>query len=116
MAGLDPAIHEAPYAKLAAMLRKPLKFLAMLTGVIAAWVGILASLAFTAGPGNALAFVAWPGTEVAIVDRAGGSYERLGGFATLTRSAEPGFVARLYGSGALLVVDARVVLACRGLL
>lgn len=98
------------------MLRRALKFAGMLAGVFAAWIGVLAGLAFTADPGAALAVVAWPGRAVAVVDRAGGSYEPLGGVATLTRAAEPGFVARLYRSGALLVIDARVVLACRSLL
>jgi hypothetical protein len=98
------------------MLRRLLVFLALFLCVLIAWTGVLAGLAFTAKPGDALAFIAWPGEAVAVVGRAGGSYEALGGFATLTRSAEPDFVARLYRSGALLVVDARVVMACRGLL
>jgi hypothetical protein len=98
-----------------AVLRRALKFAGMLAGVLAAWIAVLAGLAFTAAPGEALAFVAWPGRAVAVVGRAGGSYEPLGGGATLTRSAESGFVARLYRSGALLVIDARVVIACRGL-
>jgi len=97
-------------------LRRVLVFLGLLCLVLLAWVAILAGLAFTAKPGDALAFIAWPGRDMAVVAAAGGSYEPLGGIAVLTRSDDPDFVRRLYRAGALVVVDARVIMACRALL
>ena len=46
---------------------------------------------------------------------ADGSFEGYGGPAVITRSREAGFVRRLYAAGALMVIDARVVLACHSL-
>jgi hypothetical protein len=97
-------------------VRKILVFIGLLFCVMAAWVAILAALAFTTKPGDALAFITWPGHEMAVVATTGGSYEPLGGIATLTRSGDPDFVRRLYGAGALLVIDARVIMACRSFL
>jgi len=97
-------------------LRKILVFIGLLACVLLAWVAILAALAFTTKPGDALAFITWPGHEMAVVAATGGSYEPLGGVATLTRSDDSDFVRRLYGAGALLVIDARVIMACRSIL
>jgi hypothetical protein len=97
-------------------LQKVLVFLGLLVCVLAAWVAILVALAFTTKPGDALAFITWPGHEMAVIAAAGGSYEPLGGIAVLTRSDDPDFVRHLYGAGALIVLDARVIMACRSLL
>jgi hypothetical protein len=95
---------------------KLLKFMGMLGLVMLAWTGVLIGLAFTAAPGQPLAIVTLPGRGLEVAASAGGSYESLGGPVLVTRSAEAGFVRRLYSAGALMVIDARVVLACRSLL
>jgi hypothetical protein len=93
---------------------KLLRFTGMLALALLAWIGILIGLAFTAGPGKPLAIVTLPGRGLEVVAAAGGSYESLGGPLVITRSAEAGFVRRLYGAGALIVIDARLVPSCRG--
>jgi hypothetical protein len=90
-----------------------LKFIGMLALVLLAWTGVLIGLSFAAAPGRPLAAVTLPGRGLDVVARAGGSYESFGGPLTITRSGEAGFVRRLYAAGALLVIDARVVSACR---
>jgi hypothetical protein len=92
-----------------------LRFIGMLALVLLAWTGVLIGLSFAAGPGRPLAIVTLPGRGLDVVARAGGSYEGFGGPLAITRSGDAGFVRRLYAAGALLVIDARVVIACRGL-
>ena len=94
---------------------KLLRFTGMLALAMLAWIGILVGLAFTAGPGKPLAIVTLPGRGLEVVAAAGGSYESMGGPLVITRSAEAGLVRRLYRAGALIVIDARLVLSCRGL-
>jgi|EndMetStandDraft_5_1072996.scaffolds.fasta_scaffold896556_1 hypothetical protein len=91
---------------------KIVKFIGMLALVLLAWTGILIALTFTATPGQPLAIVALPGRGLEVAAAAGGSFESLGGPVVVTRSTEAGFVRRLYGAGALMVIDARIVLAC----
>jgi hypothetical protein len=95
---------------------KILKFAGMLALVLLAWTGVLLGLAFTAGPGQPLAVVTLPGHGLEVAAAAGGSYESLGGAVIITRSQQAGFIRRLYGAGALMVIDARVVLTCRNAL
>jgi hypothetical protein len=95
---------------------KLLKFIAMLAVVLLAWTGVLLVLAFTAPAGQPLAIVTLPGRGLEVAAASGGSYESLGGPIIVTRSSEAGFVRRLYGAGALLVIDARVILACHSFL
>lgn len=94
---------------------KLLRFTGMLALALLAWTGVLIGMAFTAEPGKPLAIVTLPGRGLEVVAAAGGSYESLGGPLVITRSAEAGFVRRLYGAGALMVIDARLVLSCRSL-
>lgn len=67
---------------------------------------------------GAVAVIAAPGTGAdgmaRLVAAAGGAIVRLGPAANVivATSAEPGFVARLYGAGALLVLDAVAAQAC----
>lgn len=91
---------------------KLLKFIGMLALVLFAWSGTLLALTFTAPPGQPLAIVTLPGRGLDVVASADGSFEGFGGPIVVTRSKEAGFVRRLYAAGALMVIDARVVLAC----
>lgn len=81
---------------------------------LAAWTAILAGLALWVPPGTPLAVFA-PGHAVETVAEAHGSFEGFGRSIAVTRSAEHGFARRLYGAGAFLVIDARVVMSCRNL-
>ena len=80
--------------------------------VLVTWTAILAGLGFTVPPGTPLAVFA-PGHAMEIVAEAQGSFEGFGRSIAVTRSATPGFAQKLYGAGALLVIDARVVMSCR---
>lgn len=95
-------------------LRRVLRFAAGAILVLALWTMILAGIAFTLPPGAPLAVFA-PGHALETVADAQGSFEGFGRSIAITRSAEPGFTQRLYASGALLVIDARVVMSCRAL-
>jgi hypothetical protein len=91
---------------------KLMKFIGMLTLVLLAWSGVLLALTFTVPPGRPLAIMTLPGRGLDVVAAADGSFEGFGGPAVITRSNEAGFVRRLYAAGALMVIDARIVLAC----
>lgn len=80
--------------------------------VLTCWTAILAGIAFTLPPGAPLAVLA-PGHALETVAQARGSFEGFGRSIAVTRSAESGLTRRLYASGALLVIDARVVMSCR---
>jgi hypothetical protein len=96
-------------------LRRSLVFAGGAAIVLALWTMILAGLALTLPPGAPLAVFA-PGHALETVAEARGSFEGFGRSIAITRSMEPGFTQRLYGAGALLVIDARVVMSCRSLL
>lgn len=91
-----------------------LRFAAGAMMVLAVWTAILAGLALMMPPGTPLAVFA-PGHALETVAKAHGSFESLGQSVAVTRSQDQGFAQRLYGSGALLVVDARIVMSCRAL-
>lgn len=82
--------------------------------VLVSWTAILAGIALALPPGAPLAVFA-PGHALETVAAAHGSFEGFGRSIAITRSAEPHFTQRLYGAGALLVIDARVVMSCRSL-
>ena len=82
--------------------------------MLGAWTAILAVIALTLPPAAPLAVLA-PGWALETVAAARGSFEGFGRSIAITRSTEPGFARRLYGAGALLVIDARVVMSCRSL-
>lgn len=88
------------------------KFIGMLTLTLLAWSGVLLALTFAAPPGQPLAIVTLPGRALNVVASADGTFESFGGPVVITRSKEAGFARRLYGAGALMVIDARVLLAC----
>lgn len=89
-----------------------LRFVSGAVIVLTCWTAILAGLAFTLPPGAPLAVFA-PGHALETVAGAQGSFEGFGRSVAVTRSAEAGLAQRLYASGALLVIDARVVMSCR---
>jgi hypothetical protein len=95
---------------------KILKFIGMLALALLSWAAVVVMLTFTAKPGQPLAVVTLPGRGLEVVAIADGSFEGRGGPLVITRSQETGFVRRLYRAGALLVIDARVVLACHDFL
>jgi hypothetical protein len=98
------------------MLGRLAKYLIGAVLVLAAWTGILAGMAFFSAPGSNVAVFTSPGRAAETAVRAGGSLEEFSSMIAITRSDEPGFVVRLYGAGALLVIDARVVAGCRAVL
>jgi hypothetical protein len=95
-------------------LRRSLVFAGGAAIVLASWTTILACLALTLPPGAPLAVFA-PGHVLETVAQARGSFEGFGRSIAITRSTEPGLAHRLYAAGALLVIDARVVMSCRSL-
>jgi hypothetical protein len=97
------------------MITRTLRFLGGAALVLSIWTAILGLLAFAVEPGAPLAVFA-PGHAKEIAASAGGSLETFGDSVTVTRSAEPDYATRLYTAGALFVIDARVVMSCRGLL
>ncbi|MGH8429263.1 MAG: hypothetical protein ACREUF_02565 [Solimonas sp.] len=97
------------------LVRRVLRFAAGAAVVLALWTAILAGLAFTLPPGAPLAVFA-PGHALEAVAEARGSFAGFGRSIAITRSTETGLAPRLYAAGALLVIDARVVMSCRALL
>ena len=91
-----------------------LRFAAGAMIVLAVWTAILAGFALTMPPGTPLAVFA-PGHALETVARAHGSFESIGRSVAVTRSAQEGFARGLYRAGALLVIDARIVMSCRHL-
>lgn len=96
------------------IIDRALRFAAGAVIVLAVWTAILAGLAFAMPPGTPLAVFA-PGHALETVAQAHGSFEAFGHSIAVTRSPEAGFAGRLYGAGALLVIDARIVMSCREL-
>ena len=95
-------------------MRRVIRFAVGAALVLGAWTAILAGLALTMPPGTPLAVFA-PGHAMETVAEAHGSFEGFGRSIALTRSSEQAFAQRLYAAGALLVIDARVVMSCRTL-
>jgi hypothetical protein len=91
-----------------------LRFAGGIAIVLTCWTAILAGLAFMLPPGAPLAVFA-PGHVLETVAQAQGSFEGFGRSIAVTRSTEPGLAQKLYASGALLVIDARVVMSCRAM-
>lgn len=96
--------------------RRAVRFVLYAALALAVWTAIVAALPFVAAPGASLAIIAPRGLAIDTVANAGGSIEEAGERVAITRSAEPGFARRLYASGALFVLDARIVMGCRAAL
>ncbi len=98
------------------MLGRLAKFLVGVTLILAVWTAVLAGMAFFSAPGSNVAVFTSPGHAAETAVQAGGSLEEFSSMIAITRSDAPGFVGRLYGAGAFLVIDARVVAGCRAVL
>lgn len=83
--------------------------------VLLAWTALVAASAFATSPGTSVAIFAPPGSALAAVTAADGRLVDVGTFVAIARFDDPGFVARLYAAGALLVLDARMAGGCTGL-
>lgn len=95
------------------IIRRVIKYFGWALAVLVAWTGVIAGLTFFSEPGSSVAIFTAPGRAADTAVRAGGSLEDFSSMIAITRSRQPDFVARLYGAGAFLVVDARVVSGCR---
>ena len=82
--------------------------------VAAGWLGVVLALTFFSPAGNAMAILGPPEQAFAAVTKANGRVLSAGGYVTIARSDDAGFVARLYAAGALLVLDAEQAGGCSG--
>ncbi len=98
------------------MFRHLLRFFIGAMAVLGVWTAIVVGMAFFSAPGANVAIFTAPGRAAETAIAAGGSLEEFSSIIAITRSTAPGFVGRLYGAGALLVIDARVVAGCRAVL
>ena len=83
--------------------------------VSAGWLVVVIALTFGSAPGKSMAVVGPPSQALAVVAKANGRIVASNDYFTITRSDDPGFVARLYAAGALLVLDAEQTGGCTGL-
>jgi hypothetical protein len=83
--------------------------------VIVGWLAVVVALTFGSAPGKSMAIVGPPLQALAVVAKANGRIIASNDYFTLARSDDFGFVARLYASGALLVLDAEQAGGCSGL-
>jgi hypothetical protein len=83
--------------------------------VVASWLVIVVALTFGSAPGKSMAVVGPQSHALAAIAKANGRIIASNDYFTLARSDESGFVARLYASGALLVLDAEQAGGCTGL-
>lgn len=83
--------------------------------VVAAWLAMAAAAAvFFTPAGNSVAVLAPLTGGVSAVVAAGGMPLGQKGWFVFARSAEPDFVRRLYGAGAIMVIDAESTGGCSG--
>lgn len=83
--------------------------------VVAGWFAIVIALTFASSSGKSMAIVGPTAQALAAVIKANGNILSSNDYVTIARSDEPGFVARLYAAGALLVLDAEQSGGCSGL-
>ena len=83
--------------------------------VVAGWLVTVVALTFGSAPGKSMAVIGPPSQALAAVARANGRIIASNDYFTIARSDDTGFVARLYASGALLVLDAEQAGGCSGL-
>ena len=82
--------------------------------MLAAWTSIAAALALVMPPGRSIAVIGPAVDGVRAVVAAGGLILRADRLMVVARSDDPQFVRRLYGAGALLVLDAEDAGGCSG--
>src|SRR4051794_17845438 len=83
--------------------------------VASGWLVVIVVLTFGSAPGKSMAIIGPPSEAVAIIARANGRVLAANSYVTFARSDDAGFVGRLYGAGALLVLDAEQAGGCSGL-
>jgi hypothetical protein len=83
--------------------------------VMVGWLMVIVALTFGSAPGKSMAVIGPPSTSLAAIAKADGRVLASNDYFTLTRSDDSDFVARLYSSGALLVLDAEQAGGCTGL-
>jgi hypothetical protein len=92
-----------------------MKFVARTIGVLLCWYALLGVVSLFLPAGRPLLVFA-PGRAIRVAQAAGGTFEGGSTSFTYTRSADPNFLFRLYGNGALLVLDGQTVESCRSIL
>jgi hypothetical protein len=92
-----------------------LRIAGAVTLVVCGWLALALGMAVAAGPGKSIAIVGPQARAIAAVVKANGRILVAYDYVTIARSEEPGFVGRLYGAGALLVLDADQAGGCSGL-
>jgi hypothetical protein len=83
--------------------------------VIGGWLTVVVALTFGSAPGKSMAVIGPPSQTLTAIARANGRVLASNDYFTIARSDDAGFVARLYASGALLVLDAEQAGGCTGL-
>ena len=95
---------------------RPLRRIAGTVALVACgWLAVVIALTFGSAPGKSMAIVGPPSQALAIIAKANGRVLAANDYVTFARSDDPGFVARLYAAGALLVLDAEQAGGCSGL-
>ena len=95
---------------------RPLRRIVGAVAVVASgWLAVVIALTFGSAPGKSMAIVGPPAEALAIIAKANGRILAATDYVTFARSDDPGFVARLYAAGALLVLDAEQAGGCSGL-
>ena len=80
--------------------------------VLGVWVAILLAMPWVGPAGRQVAVLGDGARAVRIVTAAGGRVVEVRRGATLARSDDPGFVRRLYASGARAVIEGRIGAGC----
>ncbi|MDY0957652.1 hypothetical protein SOM26_03025 [Sphingomonas sp. CFBP8993] len=94
------------------IIERALRFTAQAALVLGLWVGVMLAMPFVGPAGRLVAVVGDAAQAVRIVAEAGGQVVEVRRGATLARSDTPGFVRRLYASGAPAVIEGRIAAGC----
>ncbi len=80
--------------------------------VLGLWTLVMIAMPFVGSAGRQVAVIGDGAAAVRAIAAAGGTVVEIRRGATLARSANRGFVARLYAEGAPLVIEGRVAAGC----
>jgi hypothetical protein len=83
--------------------------------VVFCWYALFGMVSLLLPAGRPLLVFA-PGRAMQVAQRAGGTFEGGSAAFVYTRSENPSYIYRLYGNGALLVLDGKTVESCRTIL
>ena len=89
-----------------------LRAIALVALVMGCWLIIMMAMPFVGPSGRDVAVVGDEARGVKAIVAAGGRVIDVRRGATLARSDKPGFVLRLYASGAPLVIEGRIAAGC----